>query len=141
MKIYSFIFIFLTSFSFSQTSVKNEKISFSEYDNLKYIQSLDEDFVFTENIVRYYEKNSSTSYSLSNFTIGNKTVTIIIYPTSTIEYIINNNIANIQYTTTGTLKINGSNKFLTISSCNVEDCTYWIYVNKDEVYKATAKVN
>lgn len=133
--------MFISFSSFSQIHLlthKSEKITYKEYDALKYISSLDEKLLYSENVVRYYDNGTDLLYSIITTTKENSNTKILLYPTGTIEY-ITTVIGSESYLRHGNLKINGVNNFLSLSSCNNKECYYWVFVNNEVVYKGAAK--
>lgn len=138
------VFLCMISFaSYSQIHFltnRDEKISYSEYDNLKYLASIDDSFFAFETIKRFYDNGTTLLYSVSDNSKDESFCKFTILPSGTIEYTTSRKIKGKAILNSGTLKINGVNYFLNISSCSDELCTYWVYVNKELVYKGDAKL-
>ncbi|WP_374172727.1 hypothetical protein [Flavobacterium tructae] len=143
MKKITLLLFFISFNSFSQihflTHTK-EKISYSEYDSLKYLSSLDENFLFVDDVVRYYDNGTTLLYSVIEATKGSNTTKTYLYPSKSIEYTTTGKVDDNLLVRQGNLKINGQNNFLSISSCDAKSCFYIIYVNKDVVYKNNAPI-
>lgn len=143
MKKITLILFFISLNSFSQIHFlthKTEKISYSEYDSLKYIASMDEKFIYSEEVVRYYDNGTELLYSVIDNTKDTINTKIYLYPSKTIEYNTYVTLSGVSYLRHGTLNINGVNNFLSLSSCDIKECYYWVFVNKDIVYKGSALI-
>ncbi len=143
MKKITLLLFFISFSAFSQIHFlthQDEKISYSEYDNFKYIASIHPNFSASENIKRYYDNGKVLLYSTSELSSEDKTCVVYIYPSGTIEYTITLKIKGQAVTEQGTLKINGVNYFLSITSCNEKTCECWVFVNKEQVYKGNAEI-
>lgn len=136
-----FFFILLTfNFSFAQ-SFKEEKISFSEYDNLKYIMSIDSNSKFYDSITRFYDVDNNIIYSSSSFSLLNKNMDLKIYNPYLYEYFYTDIISNIEIEVTGVLKIVGSNKFFILTVCNsVDGCEHYYYLNEKKISQSISKL-
>lgn len=143
MKKITLLLLLISLKSFSQIHFlthKDEKISYSEYDSLKYLLSLDQSLLYSENVVRYYDNGTTLLYSVIETSKENTVSKIYLYPTKTIEYTTTAKVSNNIIVRQGALKINGVNNFLSLSSCDNKECLYLVFVNKDSVYKGTAPI-
>lgn len=143
MKKITLFFFFVSFCSYSQIHFlthKDDKISYSEYDNLKHIASIDRNFFCDETVKRYYDNGTTLLYTIAEKTSNDKSCKVYIYPSGTIDYTTIVKVKDKFVIEQGTLKINGVNYFLNISSCNDELCNYWVFVNKKEVYNGSAPV-
>ncbi|WP_294964970.1 hypothetical protein [uncultured Flavobacterium sp.] len=143
MRKITLLLLFISFNSFSQIHFlthKQEKISYSEYDSLKHLSSLDENFLYTDDVVRYYDNGTTLLYSIIEVTKGDTSTKTYLYPSKTIEYVTTAKLGSGLLSRQGTLKVNGSNYFLSVSSCDSKSCFYIIYVNKEAVYKNSVPV-
>lgn len=133
-----YLLLLLVSFcGFSQVA-KTEKINFSEYDDLKYIKSIDENFTIWDTLKRFYDLKGNLLYSKINYT-SVYAYEVTIYPNGNINYTIQGNTANIEFTTVANMVKYGVNRVYSVGTCGGGECQYYVYMNNEQIYKGNSE--
>lgn len=133
------LFILFPVIGFSQL-LKNEKISFSEYEDLKYISTKENaGFNFFENINRVYDTKGNLMYSQLIYKKDYVNVTYTIYKNGDINYTYTANAGSQTFTINGNLTKYGVNKLLSRVECGAGQCEYSVFMNNKNIYTGNSE--
>lgn len=141
-KLFTLLAIFVFALSQSQTPApgatetltsKSEKITFKQYDDLKYIQNKVSLFQFDETITTFYSQNVAV-YSYAQKVFGDYKITFFITLLGSIEGNITNTKDPKFYIQFNVMKIL-QNKYASFVHCQEGKCTTTQFINDEKTYQ------